>query len=65
MSCLMLNHEGFSKRTGSCQTAPGSQVVEMDQWVLADKRMHINNKWWRRIRRLVKSSLLQLCHCQS
>jgi hypothetical protein len=36
-----------------------------DQWVLADKRMHINNKWWRRIRRLVKSSLLQLCHCST
>ncbi|BAS97577.1 Os06g0334100, partial [Oryza sativa Japonica Group] len=29
MSCPMLNHEGFSKRTGSCPTEPGSQVVEM------------------------------------
>uniref|UniRef100_A0A0E0H386 Uncharacterized protein n=1 Tax=Oryza nivara TaxID=4536 RepID=A0A0E0H386_ORYNI len=27
-----------------------------DQWALADKRMHINNNWWRQKRRLVKSA---------
>lgn len=30
--------------------------VIYDQWALADKRMHINNNWWRQKRRLVKSA---------
>uniref|UniRef100_A0A0D3GV29 Uncharacterized protein n=1 Tax=Oryza barthii TaxID=65489 RepID=A0A0D3GV29_9ORYZ len=84
MSCLMLNHEGFSKswklsnstRQSSCRDGEkyGEAAVKLlaatlgDQWVLADKRMHINNNWWRRIRRLVKKFIckalnLLLCNC--
>nr|CAE05455.3 OSJNBa0073E02.15 [Oryza sativa Japonica Group]CAE05620.1 OSJNBb0061C13.2 [Oryza sativa Japonica Group] len=72
MSCLMLNHEGFSKswklsnstRQSSCRNGEkyGEAAVKLlaatlrDQWALADKRMHINNNWWRQKRRLVKSA---------
>uniref|UniRef100_A0A0D3FY01 Uncharacterized protein n=2 Tax=Oryza barthii TaxID=65489 RepID=A0A0D3FY01_9ORYZ len=72
MSCLMLNHEGFSKswklsnstRQSSCRNGEkyGEAAVKLlaatlrDQWALAYKRMHINNNWWRQKRRLVKSA---------
>uniref|UniRef100_A0A0E0APE6 Uncharacterized protein n=2 Tax=Oryza glumipatula TaxID=40148 RepID=A0A0E0APE6_9ORYZ len=53
-----------STRQSSCRDGEkyGEAAVKLlaatlgDQWVLADKRMHINNNWWRRIRRLVKSA---------